>query len=95
MKARREAIRDKLAAKRAEPDAEALKALVGLVMGIPARDEKMVEGYVHFFLMQHPELAKAYTARQLIDRVAHGFTGFIAEVADYALVVDRNPRRPL
>lgn len=80
---------DELALKAAEPDKEVVKALQALVMGIPARNDEMVAGHVQAFLMEHPEIAKAYTAQKLLERVAHGFTGFIKDVADYLIPIQR------
>ena len=83
---------DELRAAKAEPDPEAVKALMILTEAsylVGKMNDPEREGYVRGFLMEHPELGKAFTARKLVERVAHGFTGFISDVADYALTVRR------
>lgn len=54
-----------------EPDAEILKALVLLISDARAAvvgTGEEAEGYVRGFLLQYPAIAKAETARQLLNR---------------------------
>lgn len=84
---------DELALKAAEPDPEAqtaVRMLISLVQdGVGRLEGDAIKGFADGFLMEHPEIAKAYTAHKLLERVAHGFTGFIKDVADYLIPIQR------
>lgn len=63
-----------------EPDPAVLAALVALGQaildtGAPLREGRVMEGYVRGFLIQYPSIAKAETARALLDR-CEGFLHF-------------------
>lgn len=93
---------DGLALKRSERDDEAVTALVKLLNAYKAKQadlntEDALEGFVEAFLMESPEIAKAWTAFKLLHMVSTQNTVLMQGVAAYLLpFIDKAlaPRRP-